>query len=181
MTAELHVRWGKEKFGSVGRPIGGAQLRVVDPDANRILPPGAEGLLEVVAPRIGPDWIRTSDIALIDRDGFLFHRGRADGAIMRGGFKVLPEMIEEALMRHPAVAEAAVVGVADKRVGEIPAALIRFKPDVETPNLSSLEGHLRQHVLSTHIPGRWQVCEEMPRTPSHKVDRAAVRRMFAGS
>jgi acyl-coenzyme A synthetase/AMP-(fatty) acid ligase len=181
MTAELHARWGKEKFGSVGRPIGGAQLRVVDPDANRILPPGEVGLLEVVAPRIGPNWIRTSDIALIDRDGFLFHRGRADGAIMRGGFKVLPETIEQALMRHPAVAEAAVVGLADKRVGEIPAALIRFKPGVETPNLSSLEGHLRQHVLSTHIPVRWQVCEEMPRTPSHKVDRAAIRRMFADS
>jgi acyl-coenzyme A synthetase/AMP-(fatty) acid ligase len=178
MTADLHARWGQEKFGSVGRPIGGAQLRVIDPDTDRILPPGEEGFLEVVAPRIGPDWIRTSDVALIDQDGFLFHRGRADGAIMRGGFKILPETIERALMRHPAVAEVAVVGLADHRLGEIPAALVRFKPDAGLPDLSSLEGHLRQHVLATHVPGRWLVCTEMPRTPSQKVDRAAVRRLF---
>jgi acyl-coenzyme A synthetase/AMP-(fatty) acid ligase len=70
------------------------------------------------------------------------------------------------------------VGLADKRLGEIPAALIRFKPGAEKLDLSSLEVHLRQHVLSTHIPGRWLVCDEMPRTVSHKVDRAQVRRLF---
>lgn len=59
-----------------------------------VLNAGQEGLLEVISPRIGPDWIRTSDIGLIDADGFLFHRGRADGAIMRGGFKLLPETID---------------------------------------------------------------------------------------
>ena len=90
MTAELHAKWGKQKFGSVGRPIAGAQLRVIDPDTDEVLPPGREGILEVTVPRMGPEWIRTSDIAVIDEDGFLFHRGRADGAIMRGGFSSCP-------------------------------------------------------------------------------------------
>ena len=90
--------------------------------------PNEEGLLEVLAPRIQPDWIRTSDLGVIDEDGFLFLRGRADGAIMRGGFKVLPEAIERALLLHPAVAETAVVAVPDQRVGEVPGAAIRLDP-----------------------------------------------------
>ena len=64
MTPELHAQWGEKKFGSVGRPIAGARLRVVDAETGKTLPPGQEGILEVVVPRIGPDWIRTSDIAV---------------------------------------------------------------------------------------------------------------------
>jgi long-chain acyl-CoA synthetase len=60
------------------------------------------------------DWIRTTDLAVIDEDGFVFHRGRGDGAIMRGGFKVLPEKIIDVLQRHPSVLDAAVVGLPDQ-------------------------------------------------------------------
>jgi acyl-coenzyme A synthetase/AMP-(fatty) acid ligase len=142
------------------------------------MPPGSEGLLEVVSPRVGPGWIRTSDIAMIDSDGFLFHRGRADGAIMRGGFKILPESVERALMLHPAIADAAVVGIPDRRLGEVPAAAIRLRPGAPAPAAAVLEAHVRQHVLATHIPVRWLFCDELPRTPSLKPDRAAVRRLL---
>jgi acyl-coenzyme A synthetase/AMP-(fatty) acid ligase len=178
MTAELHARWGQEKFGSVGRPIGGAQLRVVDPETNEILPAGEEGMLEVVSPRIGPDWIRTSDIGMIDADGFLFLLGRADGAIMRGGFKILPETIERALLMHPSVAAASVVGVPDKRLYEVPAVAIQFRKGVEQPGTAELESHLRRHVLATHIPVHWRFVDTLPKTPSFKVDRPAVKRLF---
>jgi long-chain acyl-CoA synthetase len=107
MTAELYAKWGKAKFGSVGRSLPGAQLRVIDAQTGVVLAPGAEGLLEVVSPRIGPDWIRTADVAMLDADGFLFLRGRADGAINRGGFKILPETIERALLLHAAISAAA--------------------------------------------------------------------------
>lgn len=113
MTEALHATFGRAKLGTVGRALPGAKLRVVEPLSGVALPHGEEGLLEVVSPRIGPDWIRTADLAVIDADHFLFLRGRADGAIMRGGFKVLPETIERALALHPAVAEAGVVGVPD--------------------------------------------------------------------
>lgn len=178
MTAELHAAWGRSKLGTVGRAMPGARLRIVDADSGAILPPGHEGLLEVVSPRIGPDWIRTSDIARIDADGFLFLRGRADGAIIRGGFKLLPETIERALMTHPAVAEAAVVAVPDSRVGEVPAAIIRLKPGAGQPAVDLLESHLRQHLMATHIPVHWRFCEDFPRTPSLKTDRMAVRALF---
>jgi acyl-coenzyme A synthetase/AMP-(fatty) acid ligase len=121
MTPELHARWGKTKLGSAGRPIAGAKLRVVDPETGEVLAPGQEGILEVIAPRVGPEWIRTSDLAVVDADEFLFHRGRADGAIMRGGFKLIPETIERALLLHPSVSAAAVVGLSDARLGQAPA------------------------------------------------------------
>lgn len=178
MTIELHAEWGRMKLGTVGRAMPGAELRVVDPDTGDALPPGHEGLLEVISPRIGPNWIRTSDIAMIDEDGFLFHRGRADGAIMRGGFKILPESVERALMLHPAVSEAAVTAISDHRLGQVPAAAIRLKPDVPKPTVDELDAHLRQHVLATHLPVRWLFCQDLPRTPSLKADRPAVRRLF---
>ncbi len=156
----------------------GASLRIIDPDTGTVLPPGQEGLLEVISPRIGPDWIRTSDIAVIDEDGFLFHRGRADGAIMRGGFKLLPETIERALMLHPAISAVAVVGLSDARLGQVPAAAIQFKPDVVPPGIAELETHLRDQVYATHIPVIWRFVRDLPRTPSLKVDRPALRRLF---
>ena len=180
MTPELHARWGKTKLGSAGRPIAGAELRVVDPETGEALAPGQEGILEVIAPRIGPEWIRTSDLAMVDADGFLFHRGRADGAIMRGGFKLLPETIERALLLHPAVSAVAVVGVSDRRLGHVPAAVVQFKRDVAQPAIDELEQHLRSHVYATHIPVAWRVVEELPRTASFKVDRRAAQELFEG-
>lgn len=177
MNADLHAQFGVAKFGSVGRPFGGAQLRVIDAETGAELPPNHEGILEVISPRIGPDWIRTSDIALIDEDGFLFHRGRADGAIVRGGFKILPETIERALLQHPGVSAASVVGIADHRVGQAPGAVIQYAPS-EQPSVAKLEAHLRELVPATHIPVEWRFVAELPKTPSMKVDRPAVLRMF---
>jgi long-chain acyl-CoA synthetase len=179
MTAALHAEWGEQKFGSVGRALPGSQLRVVDPQTGAILPAGREGLLEVISPRVGPHWIRTSDIAMIDGDGFLFHRGRADGAIMRGGFKLLPETIERALLLHPAVSAAAVIGIADRRLGQVPAAAVQLKPAVAPPSAIDLEAHLRRHVPATHIPVKWRIVDELPRTPSFKVDRPRLCRLFS--
>lgn len=179
MTLPLRAEWGDTKSGSVGRAMPGVTLRVRHPDTGEILPPGEQGLLEVVSPRMGQDWIRTSDLAVIDADGFLFHRGRADGAIMRGGFKVLPETIEAVLSLHPAVSAVAVVGVSDPRVTEVPAAAIEAKPGVPAPDIASLETHVRDHLPATHCPVHWRFVAALPRNPSFKIDRPAVKRLFA--
>ncbi len=178
MTPELYERWGEAKLGSVGRAIGGAQLRVVDPDTGAPVAPGQLGLLEVIAPRIGPDWIRTADLAVIDQDGFLFHRGRADGAIVRGGFKLLPETIERALLLHASVSAAAVVGVRDVRLGQVPVAAVQLKPGAASTTARELEQHLREHVYATHIPVAWRFVDVLPRTASFKIDTGAVRALF---
>jgi acyl-coenzyme A synthetase/AMP-(fatty) acid ligase len=178
MTLELHAEYGAAKHGSVGRPYGGAKLRVVDPDSGDEMPAGESGLLEVMSPRVGEHWIRTTDLGRIDADGFIYHLGRADGAIMRGGFKLIPEVIERALSLHPAVAAAAVVGIPDPRLGEVPAAAIQLNAGVEPPTPAELEQHLRQHVYATHIPVAWRFVETLPRNASVKTDMAAVRALF---
>lgn len=180
MTPALHAQWSARKIGTVGRAMPGASLRVVDADSGKELPAGHEGLLEVISPRLEPRWIRTSDVGVIDEDGFLFLRGRADGAIMRGGFKLLPETIERALLKHPAIAEAAVVGLPDRRLGQIPAAAIRLKPAAPAPSFDELEAHLREQVLSTHIPAQWKLVGELPKNASMKIDRRAVVQLFDG-
>jgi acyl-CoA synthetase (AMP-forming)/AMP-acid ligase II len=177
MTPQLHAEWGERKFGSVGRPLPGIQVRVVDAETGAVLPPGAEGLLEVVAERVGPGWIRTSDVGYVDEDGFLFLRGRADGAIMRGGFKILPEVIERTLMLHEQVSAAGVVGVPDRRLGEVPAAVVVPRPGAELAP-EDLEAHLRQHLPATHVPRAWRMVRTLPTNPSFKVDRGALRRLF---
>lgn len=179
MTLELHAVWGQKKFGSVGRALPGAQLRVIDAATGAVLPPGAEGVLEVISPRIGPDWIRTADTAVIDEDGFLFHRGRTDGAIMRGGFKILPETIERALMSHPAISAVAAIGIEDARLGQVPAVAVQLKRGIAPPGVTELEAHVRQQLPATHVPVLWRFVEALPRTPSLKVERPALRRLFA--
>jgi acyl-coenzyme A synthetase/AMP-(fatty) acid ligase len=178
MTMEHHQQWGSQKAGSVGRPWAGAQLRVIDADSGAVLPPGQQGLLEVMTPRMGDHWIRTSDMAVIDEDGFVYHRGRADGAINRGGFKLLPDDIERALAAHAAVSAAAVTGIPDKRLGQVPAAVIQLKPGVAKPSVEELEAHLRKHVAATHIPATWKFVDTLPYNAMLKVDRVALRQMF---
>jgi acyl-coenzyme A synthetase/AMP-(fatty) acid ligase len=98
---------------------------------------------------------------------------------MRGGFKLLPETIESALLTHEAICAAAVTGITDERLGQVPVAAIQLKPDAPAPSIAELEAHLRDRVLATHIPVSWRFVQCLPRTPSLKVDRPALRQLFA--
>lgn len=178
MTLEDIRDFGAAKFGSVGRAWAGASLRVVDPESFVELAPGEEGLLEVKTPRMGDQWIRTTDLAMIDADGFLYHRGRIDGAISRGGFKILPEVVVSALMTHPAVAAAAVVGLPDRRLGQVPAAAIELRPGASRPTDQEFEAHARRTLFTTHVPTRFLVVDAIPRTPSLKVSIPDVLALF---
>lgn len=178
MTLPLYNEWGKTKMGSVGRPYQDAQLRVVDPTTGNVLDPGVEGLLEVISPRMGPNWIRTTDLAIIDEDGFVWIRGRADGAIMRGGFKLLPETIESALVQHESIAAAMATGIPDRRLGEVPAVGIVLKKGVRKPTFEELEQFLRKRIAATHIPVAWRFVDALPQTAMMKPDRRRLREMF---
>src|SRR4029079_10393810 len=107
------------KRGSVGRAHPGCELRIVNADTGEPLGVDEEGLLEVKTRLLGDDaaWVRTTDQARIDADGFTYIRVRADQAFIRGGFKVQPEDVRAALERDPRVRGAAVVGRADARLG----------------------------------------------------------------
>lgn len=181
MSYDLYKEWGRKKFGSLGRAFNQAKLRVVHPDTGELLPAGKEGLLEIQTDRIGPDWIRTNDLCVIDSDDFLYFRGRADGAINRGGFKIIPEVVESALKKHEAIVDASVVGVSDKRLGEVPAAAIQFRKGVEKPSFEELKSFLREQVAATHIPAQWREVEQMPYTNTMKVHRGTIKKLFEES
>jgi acyl-CoA synthetase (AMP-forming)/AMP-acid ligase II len=176
-TADLKKQFGVTKRGSSGRVIPGVELRVVHPETGAVLPPGEEGLLEARIPAVKPDWIHTTDAVVIDADGFLFHRGRSDGAIVRGGFKILPEKINETLRRHPAVEDAAVVPMPDARLGQVPVAAIKVRAGVPRPTTEELSAHARQHLTLPEIPVTFMLFDDLPYTASMKADLAAIRRL----
>jgi long-chain acyl-CoA synthetase len=179
MTEEMIPEWGKKKLGSTGRAYRDAQVRVVDPDSGEVLGPNEPGLLEVLVPAMSDEFKRTTDMARIDEDGFVFILGRADGAIQRGGFKILPESIEGPLAQHPAVADAGVLAVPDDRVGQVPAALVVVADGEEQPDTEDLEAFLREHVPATHIPVHWHFVDAIPRTSSEKIARAGLKQLYA--
>jgi len=163
----------------VGRANPGAQLRVVDDDG-RPLGPDRPGLLEVKPAQLGPDadWIRTTDLARIDADGFLWILGRADQAIIRGGFKVMPDDVRTALEQHPAVLGAAVVGRPDERLGETPVAMVELRGGVSV-GTDELAAYLGTRLARYEIPTELAIVAHIPRTPSGKADLTAVRSHFA--
>ena len=170
-----HQKHWQAKRGSVGRANPGAHLRVVDDDGN---PLGADqpGLLEVKPGQLGPsaDWMRTTDLARIDDDGFLWILGRADQAIIRGGFKVMPDDVRAALESHPAVAGAAVVGRPDERLGETPVAVVELREGASA-DAGELMDYLRNRLARYEIPTEIAIVDAIPRTPSGKPDLSAIR------
>lgn len=176
-TPELYREFGKAKRGSSGRAIPSARLRVVDAGSGNELPAGEQGVLEVSAERIGPGWIRTTDLAHIDPDGFLFIDGRSDGAINRGGFKVLPETIVTALCQHPAVADAAALGIADARLGEVPVAAVELLPEAQA-SPDELRAFLADRLLAYQQPVDIRILDALPRNQSLKVALGELKVLF---
>ncbi|WP_024441854.1 class I adenylate-forming enzyme family protein [Mycobacterium sp. UM_WGJ] len=174
-TLADYQKFWQDKRGSVGRASLGAQLRVVD-DTGAELGADQPGLLEVKPGQLGPtaDWMRTTDLARIDADGFLWILGRADQAIIRGGFKVLPDDVRVALEAHPAVQGAAVVGRADERLGQTPVAAVELRSGAVT-DAATLTEFLRGRLAGYEIPTEIAIVDVIPRTPSGKADLGAVR------
>lgn len=178
-TAKLHREWAQRKRGSAGRAHPGCALRVVDPESGAILPADSSGVLEVSAAQLGrSDWVRTTDRARIDGDGFLWIEGRADGAINRGGFKIDPATVARALERHPAVREAAVVGLPDERLGEVPVAAVELREGAAAPSEEELKQTAREQLAPYFVPVRVRVVAALPRTPSLKVSQPALRSLL---
>ncbi|OBJ02991.1 class I adenylate-forming enzyme family protein [Mycobacterium sp. 1465703.0] len=177
-TLPDHQRYWKTKRGSVGRANPGAQLRVVGDDGIP-LGPDEVGLLEVKPGQLGPtaQWMRTTDMARIDADGFLWIVGRADQAIIRGGFKVMPEDVRAALESHPAVAGAAVIARPDERLGETPVAMVELREQASTDSDRLVE-YLRERLARYEIPTEIAIVDTIPRTPSGKADLGAIQSFF---
>lgn len=178
-TAELYEQFYPAKRGSVGRALAGIGLRIVDAATGAVLPAGTQGLIEAHVPAVQPDWIRTTDIGELDRDGFLYHHGRADGAIVRGGFKIMPETIVAALRQYPGVVDVAVAALPHRRLGQIPVAVLQWPPDQPKPGKRALVAFAKQQLVAHHVPVDFLLVDELPRTATMKVDQRALNELAA--
>ncbi|MBM4265347.1 MAG: AMP-binding protein [Deltaproteobacteria bacterium] len=177
-TLALHREWGETKRGSVGRPQPGRDVRIVDGVSGDPLSEGETGRIEVRSAREGA-WQRTTDLGRIDADGFLWIVGRDDDAILRGGFKILPSDVVQALIAHPAVRDACVVGLPDPRLGQIPVAAVELHDDAVVDGETLLR-FAREHLATYAVPAEIRIVPALPRTPSLKVSQPEVRAIFVG-
>lgn len=173
-----YKKFGKEKRGSVGRARGDVAIRTVDAESGKPTKPGAIGIVEVKSDRYGPDWIGTNDLAEIDADGFIYLRGRADDAINRGGFKILPDDVAAILRRHPAIKDAAIVGQKDDRLGQVPIAALELNEGAQQPADDELSGLIRENMPSYAIPVAYHLIDPLPRTVSMKVARETLKEIL---
>jgi long-chain acyl-CoA synthetase len=178
---------GDDKLGSVGRPHEGVALRVVD-EAGSAAPSGVAGELWVRTPalvsgyadgtdlgdRLSADgWFRTGDVARIDEDGFVWIEGRVSDMVNRGGLKVYPAEVEEVLRLDARVADAAVVGVPDDRLGEVPWAFV-VTSDGSPPDDAALADLCRDHLAPYKVPVRFEGIDALPRNEVGKVLKATL-------
>jgi long-chain acyl-CoA synthetase len=183
---------GRRKIGAVGRVIPGYEVRIVD-DQDRDVPPGEPGEIicrapgvmqgywkspEVTAETLRGGWLHTGDIGRLDEDGFLWILDRKKDLIIRGGFNVFPRDVEEALLEHPAVGAAAVVGKPDARLGEEVAAFVSLRPG-RTATADELVEFAKTRVGAHKYPREVRIVDAVPLTPVGKVDRKAVRALLA--
>jgi acyl-CoA synthetase (AMP-forming)/AMP-acid ligase II len=177
-TLDDHRRFGAAKRGSVGRVRRDVELSLREPDTGAEVLAGSVGVLHLRGPRFGADWHRTNDLALLDADGFLFLKGRADDAINRGGFKVLPDEVAAVLRRFPGVRDAAVVGKPDPRLGEVPVAALELAPGAPAPDDAALREFVRGQLAAYMVPVEFRIVEGLPRTASMKVSRPQLKALF---
>lgn len=152
---------------SVGRPVDGVELRLDAPDEQGVGEIVARGAHLAGAAADG--WLRTGDLGEVV-DGFVFLRGRRSDKIIRGGENIFPLEVERLLEGHPEVAEAAVVGVPDDRLGEVPWAFV-VRDDGSAVDAEELARQLRDTLASFKIPAGWTFVDALPRNAAGKIVR----------
>jgi fatty-acyl-CoA synthase len=163
---------------TVGRPLPHTELRIAETGELCLRGPrvtrGYNDLPEETARAIDAEgWLHTGDLASVDDRGYVRVEGRLKDMIKRGGENIAPAEVEACLAEHPAVAEAAVVGLPDPRWGEVVVAYVR--PSGAAPDVDELVAHCREHLASFKLPRRWAFVEAMPLTASGKIRRTELR------
>ncbi len=179
---------------SCGPPLPVSALRIMNPEATRVLPPGAVGELWVSGPQVvkgywnNPEataatfvdgWVRTGDIARLDDEGFCYIVDRAKDVVIRGGENIYSSEVENVLYEHPAVTDAALVGIPHRTLGEEPAAVVHL-----APGLSASEAELQAWVAAKLARFKVPVSirfstQTLPRNANGKILKTEVRGLFA--
>ncbi|GAA0617727.1 hypothetical protein GCM10009547_20020 [Sporichthya brevicatena] len=174
----------RARLHSAGRPVPGVEIEIRD-DAGAVVAPGTPGRIWIRGEQVSGEYagsgsavdergfFDTRDSGRLDAEGYLFVTGRVDDTIIRGGENIAPAEIEDVLLRHPAVADAAVVGVPDPEWGQRLEAVVVPARDVE-PDAEALRTHVRSTLRGSKTPDRIVFRSELPRTPTGKLLRREV-------
>ncbi len=172
----------EQKPGSIGTPVEGVEMRVVDEDGKEV-PQGDVGEIAIRGHNVmkgywnradatdevmRDGWFHTGDMATVDEDGYFFIVDRKKDMIIRGGYNVYPREIEEVLYEHPAVREAAVLGVPHDQLGEEVAAAVALKDDAEA-TVEELQEYVKGQVAAYKYPRRIWFVEDLPKGPTGKI------------
>ena len=177
----------ERKAGSIGIPILGVQMRLVDDEGAQVeagqpgeiairghnVMKGYWGRPEETADSMKDGWFVTGDIATVDEDGYYFIVDRKKDVIIRGGMNVYPREVEEVLFEHPAVAEAAVVGIAHDTMGEEIGAAVALKPGA-TATPEELSAFVKTRLAAYKYPRRVWIVDALPKGPTGKILRRSV-------
>jgi 4-coumarate--CoA ligase len=185
---------GANRPGSSGTPVAGTECRLVDPETGEDAAAGAAGELWVRGPQVmlgyhrnpaataatltEDGWLRTGDLAQIDAEGYMYVVDRVKELIKVCGFQVAPAEIEALLLSHPAVADAAVVGMPDEASGEVPKAFV-VPAAGASPELGELQRHLAAHVAGYKQIQALELVAAIPKSPSGKILRRMLRALPA--
>ena len=183
-----------DKAETIGTPMPNVEVKIVNPDTGRTVPIGEIGEIctrgyhimhgyfeneAATKAAIDPEgWLHTGDLGAMDTRGYCTIEGRLKDMIIRGGENIYPRELEEALFRHPAVGDVAVVGLPDPRWGEVVGAFIRPPPGV-TVDKDELFNYLREHLAPHKTPRHWFVVDAMPLTGSGKIQKFKLREQWA--
>ena len=166
--------------GSVGLPVPGVEVRIADSGEILVRSPGVmQGYHDepaATAAAVVDGWLHTGDVGRLDDDGYLWVVDRTKDVILRGGFNVYPRDVEEALLAHPAVARAAVVGRPDLMLGEEVVAFVSLRGPATAEQLLEFG---RSRIASHKAPREVYVVDEVPLTSVGKTDRKAARLLLA--
>jgi long-chain acyl-CoA synthetase len=180
------------KPGSVGPALAGVEVKIFD-ENDRELPQNTVGevvcrgdnvmkgyykMPEETEQALRGGWLHTGDMGYLDEDGHLYIVERKKDLIIRGGFNIYPKDIEEVLYKHPAVAEAAVVGMPDELMGEEVVAYVSLKPDGRA-NAEELIAHCRSHLAKYKCPRKIEFLDSLPKNPIGKVQKKELRKLVA--
>lgn len=179
----------RARLGSVGRPLPTIELEIRDEDGRR-LPAGQRGEIYVRGEQVSGEyrerkaldsdgWFPTRDAGWLDEDGFLFLAGRADDVIVRGGENISPGEIEDVLLAHPSIADAAAVAVPSTEWGEAVGIAITLKPGCTVPSENELRLLIKDRLRSSRVPERITILDTLPYNEMGKLLRREIRRLFA--
>ena len=194
-SAQDAREWGDTHLGAVGRPHEGVRIRITGPEGQE-MPENEQGEICVQTPALmsgfadGSDiaermiggWFRTGDIGRVDPEGFLWIEGRVSDMINRGGLKVFPEEVAEVIRLSPDVAECAVAGIPDDRLGEVPWAFVVVRPGVALDDTlaAALTALCREHLAPYKVPAKFVALDALPRNEVGKILLRELVRLGSG-